>query len=193
MCFLSAMAALFRKRSASVEDLLYSKVVWSRLVVDPWLLQRQVTANHLFSWQVCALGSVPPAQQKWWERVLMKAKSEDPPLEFPSERVRSNDFAFLMLLLGKSNLCWAQQEWQDFGRPKDGPPDLDLVLDHSNPGCPLRFLLCLVYLIPAQETLWALSPQRGWVLSQWEASMEPQFLPCREKKSSAFFLTLSII
>lgn len=159
------MAAPFGKQSASVENLLYSKALWSRLVVDPWLLQQEVNANHLFFWQACALGSVPPAQQKWWERALTEAKSEDPLLEFPTEKVRSNDFAFLKLLLGKSNLCWVQQEWQDFGRPKNGPPDLGLVLDHSNPSWPLSFLIYLVYLIPAQETLWALSPQREWVLS----------------------------
>lgn len=70
-----------------------------------------------------------------------------------------------------------QQDWQDFGRPKDEPPDLGLVLDHSNLSWSLSFLIHLVcqwdvYLgWPTQETLWALSPQRGWVLSQWEASI----------------------
>jgi len=43
------MAALFRKQSATVEDLLYSKALWSRLVVDPQLLQQEVTAMDLFS------------------------------------------------------------------------------------------------------------------------------------------------
>lgn len=48
---MAAMAAPLRKQQASVEDLLYSKAVWSRPAVDPWLLQQQVTANHLFSRQ----------------------------------------------------------------------------------------------------------------------------------------------
>jgi len=123
---------------------------------------------------------------KVMKHVLIKAKSEDSPLKFPIEKVRSNDFAFLMLLLGKSNLCWAHQDWQDFERPKGGPPDLGLVLDHSNPGWPLSLLLYLVCLIPAQKAVWVPSPQRGWVLSQWEASVESRFPLCCEKKTLCF-------
>lgn len=74
--FILDITNLIQKR-ASVEDLLYSKALWSRLFVDPWFLQQLATANHLFSWQVCALRSVPPTQWMWWERASMEAKSKD--------------------------------------------------------------------------------------------------------------------
>lgn len=64
----------------------------------------------------------------------MEAKSEDPLLEFPTEKVRSNDFTSLMLLLGKSNFCLRAARAARLWEAKGWASDLGLVPDHSNPG-----------------------------------------------------------
>lgn len=67
------------------------------------------------------LRSMSPAQQKWWECALMEVKSEDPPLEFPTERVRSNDFTgqqqSLVSTMGVAGLCVAKgwASWSESG------------------------------------------------------------------------------
>lgn len=100
-----------------------------------------MTANHLFSWQACV-----PAQcfqlGKSDENVLLGRRSRGYSISAPCWESAA------MIL--PSRCCywanqsfWAQREWQDFGSPKDEPPELGLLLDHSNPGWPLSFLSCL--------------------------------------------------
>lgn len=84
---------------------------------------------------------------------------------------------------------WVQQEWNEFGSPKDGPPEMGLLLDHSSPGWPLSFLSCLPH--PSsrdtepsflKEDEFCLSEKPRWNHSSYQAT-----------KSSAFFLILNII
>lgn len=86
---------------------------------------------------------------------------------------------------------WVQEKWQDFGSPKDGPPELGLLLDHSNPGWPLSFLSSLPH-PSSRDTVSPLSSKRTSFVSV--KGLHGTTVPLRPRKiSTAFFLTLNII